>query len=119
MKDKEMDCVLVNAKDNKGFVWSFTLRADNEDALFEKIEKVKAKFEKQEFNPSGRASFEKKEAPAQSTLTTKLTTKPTKMCKVHNIEMEQRISKSGKPYYSHFDQEQGICFGSGYKTKEY
>lgn len=108
-----MDCVLVNAIDKKGYVWSFTLRADDLMDLFEKIKACTEMFVSLDFKPSTRSSVGSG---------TKPTAKPTesKKCEEHDIVMEQKVSKtSGKPYFAHFDQEEGICFGTGYKGKSY
>lgn len=103
-----MDCVLVNAQDEQGYVWSFTLRADDLDSLFDKLEAAQAKFDKQGFVPSGRPSY--------GAVAPSVAAKEVKMCKEHNVPMEEKISKkSGKPYWSHYSQEEGICFGSGYQ----
>lgn len=102
-----MDCVLVNAQDDMGYVWSFTLRGNDLDELFEKMGACGLKFSKQGFVPSGRPSYGV--APS-------VAAKEVKMCKKHNVPMEEKVSKkSGKPYWSHYSQEEGICFGSGYQ----
>jgi hypothetical protein len=112
MDSKELDCVLVNAVDENGYVWSFTIRGESVEDLFAKMEAVSVRFDKQGFSPSARPSFIPKPSPAPITKS-----KP-KMCELHNIEMEERVSKtSGKTYFSHFDKENGICFGNGYKGK--
>jgi hypothetical protein len=114
MENKELDCVLVNAIDEAGYVWSFTIRGENVDDLFEKMGEVSLRFEKQGYSPSGRPSF----APKPSAPPTQPTSSKTKRCEMHDIEMEERVSKStGKAYFSHYDKEHGICFGSGYKGK--
>lgn len=53
---------------------------------------------------------------------TKGRTVPTRLCKVHNVQMKQRISKrTGKPYFSHSRQDENgeweICFGRGYPSE--
>ncbi len=66
MESKEMDCVLVNAVDEKGFVWSFTLRGADVDSLFEKIEVISAKFDKQGYSPSSHSSTDKYTRPSST-----------------------------------------------------
>lgn len=96
-----MDCVLVNAQDKVGYVWSFTLRGKDVAELREKIDEIGAVFEKQGYKP----------APSQrgyQTPMAKQTTIPTgdksipdvENCPIHGVTMYGKEGKYGK-FYSH------------------
>ena len=123
MDTKEMDCVLVNAQDKKGYVWSFTLRGKNVAEQREKIDEIGAVFENQEYKPApSQRGYQSPMAPkpVQTTIGTPINASVApdiETCPIHNVTMYGKEGKYGK-FYSHKMVDGTWCNGK-VKGKSY